>query len=246
MAREIYGVLLASDVDEKMEQFKVNVPRGMLEIGGKSILIHQIELMRNIGIKDFIFLVKHRKELIENYFEDGEKFGVSIKYVQQNNSLGLAHAIGQLEKHIDSPFILSLSSIFLLPKNFNQLLELADLHHAAVTLAVQNAPDPDFSEIHYGVILHSNKMVKRVVEKPRHIMGDLKGCGIYYFEPVIFDAIRRTPRTAMRDQYEIADSIQILIDDGFTVCPAEVIEWYKHINSLSDLEICRVKYASLK
>jgi len=50
----------------------------------------------------------------------------------------------------------------------------------------------------------------------------------------------------MRDQYEIADSIQILIDDGFTVCPAEVIEWYKHINSLNDLDICREKYASLK
>jgi len=246
MARKTYGVILASDVDEKMKQFKVDIPRGMLEIGGKSILIHQIELMRNIGIKDFIFLIEHGQDLIENYFEDGEKFGVSIKYVQQSKSLGLAHAVGQLEKHIDSPFILSLSSIFLLPKNFDQLIKLADLHHAAVTLAVQNAPDPNFSEIHYGVILHSNKMVKRVVEKPRHLMGALKGCGIYYFDPVIFDAIRRTPRTAMRDQYEIADSIQILIDDGFTVCPAEVIEWYKHINSLNDLDICREKYASLK
>ena len=58
MARKTYGVILASDVDEKMEQFKVNIPRGMLEIGNKSILIHQIELMQSIGIKDFIFLPK--------------------------------------------------------------------------------------------------------------------------------------------------------------------------------------------
>lgn len=246
MDREICGVILASDVDERMKQFKINTPRGMLEIGGKPVLTHQIELMQSIGIKDFIFLVKYRKELIEEYFEDGKKFGVSIKYVQQNKSLGLAHAVGQLEKHIDCPFILSLSSIFLLPKNFHQLIELADLRQAVVILAVQNATDSDFSELHYSIILHSNNMVKRVVEKPRYIIGNLKGCGIYYFDPVVFDAIRRTPRTAMRDQYEIADAIQILIDDGLPVYPAEVIEWYKHINSLHDLEICRTKYASLE
>jgi len=246
MTSKICGVILASDVDERMKQFRINVPRGMLEIGGKPILIHQIELMRNIGIKDFVFLVKFRKELIEEYFNNGKKFGVNIKYVQQSKSLGLANAVGQLEKHIDSPFILSLSSIFLLPKNFHQLIELPDLRHAAVILAAQNVPDPDFFELHYSIILHSNNMVKRVVEKPRYIAGDLKGCGIYYFDPVVFDAIRRTPRTAMRDQYEITDSIQILIDDGYPVYCAEVIEWYKHINSLRDLEICREKYAGCK
>ena len=74
MARKTYGVILASDVDEKMKQFKVDIPRGMLEIGGKSILIHQIELMRNIGIKDFIFGSMMWELLCMGFsFEGGEK-----------------------------------------------------------------------------------------------------------------------------------------------------------------------------
>lgn len=246
MAKKIFGVILASDVDERMRQLKIGVPRGMLEIGGKPILTHQIELMRSIGITDFILLVKFKRELIEEYFEDGKNFGVNIKYVGQNKSVGIAHAVGQLEKCIDAPFILFLSSIFIIPKKFHKLTEIGNINRGAAILAVQNAPGADFSEFHYSVILHPNNMVKRIVEKPRHITGDLKGCGIYYFDPMIFDAIRRTPRTAMRDQYEIADAIQILIDDGFAVYPAEVIEWYKHINSLRDLGICQAKYASLK
>ena len=54
-----------------------------------------------------------------------------------------------------------------------------------------------------------------MIEKPRYVDSQLKGCGLYVFDPHIFDAIRRTPRTAMRDEYEITDSIQILINDGY-------------------------------
>ena len=54
-----------------------------------------------------------------------------------------------------------------------------------------------------------------MIEKPRYVNSQLKGCGLYVFDPHIFDAIRRTPRTAMRDEYEITDSIQILINDGY-------------------------------
>jgi len=246
MADKVSGVILASDVDERMDQFKINIPRGMLEVGGKPILQHQIELMKGVGVKDFVFMVSFKKELIEEYFGDGKKLDVNIRYVEQKKSLGIAHAVGQLEKYCDSPFILSLSSIFLLAKDFRQLIELAEHRNAPVSLAVQNSSDPNFSEFHFGVILHPDNRVKRIAEKPRYIMSNLKGCGIYYFDPVIFDAIRRTPRTAMRDLYEITDSVQILIDDGFPVYYAEVIEWYKHINSLKDLEICREKYASIQ
>ena len=114
MAKNIFGVILASDVDERMRQLKIGVPRGMLEIGGKPILTHQIELMRSIGITDFVLLVKFKRELIEEYFGDGKSFGVNIKYVSQSKSVGIAHAVGQLEKYIDAPFILFLSSIFII------------------------------------------------------------------------------------------------------------------------------------
>jgi dTDP-glucose pyrophosphorylase len=77
-----------------------------------------------------------------------------------------------------------------------------------------------------------------VIEKPRYLGTDLKGCGVYIFDLAIFDAIRRTPRTAQRDEYEITNSIQILIDDGYPVYPAEVIAWDMNVTFASDLLKC--------
>ena len=51
----------------------------------------------------------------------------------------------------------------------------------------------------------------------------LKGVGLYLFDLQVFDAIRRTPRTAMRDEYEITDSIQVMIDDGHVVRSTDAV-----------------------
>ena len=59
--------------------------------------------------------------------------------------------------------------------------------------------------------------VRQVIEKPRFVRSEIKGCGIDLFDLHVFDAIRRKPRTAMRDEYEITDSIQIMINDGYTI-----------------------------
>ena len=67
--------------------------------------------------------------------------------------------------------------------------------------------------------------MRRVIEKPLRVPNSLKGCGIYLFDQRIFEAVRRTPRTAMRDEYELTDSIQILIDYGYPVRTANVVDW---------------------
>jgi glucose-1-phosphate thymidylyltransferase len=79
--------------------------------------------------------------------------------------------------------------------------------------------------------------VRRVIEKPRYVDSQLKGCGLYVFDPHIFDAIRRTPRTAMRDEYEITDSIQILINDGYVVHHHPVVERDLNLTKPDDLLI---------
>jgi dTDP-glucose pyrophosphorylase len=74
-----------------------------------------------------------------------------------------------------------------------------------------------------------------VIEKPRYVDSQLKGCGLYVFDPHIFDAIRRTPRTAMRDEYEITDSIQILINDGYIVHHQPIVERDLNLTKPDDL-----------
>ena len=74
-----------------------------------------------------------------------------------------------------------------------------------------------------------------MIEKPRYVDSQLKGCGLYVFDPHIFDAIRRTPRTAMRDEYEITDSIQILINDGYVTHHHPIVERDLNLTKPADL-----------
>ena len=90
-------------------------------------------------------------------------------------------------------------------------------------LAVRQEPDLEAIKRNFIVISQDGRVV-RVIEKPRHPRVDVKGCGIYLFDNSFFDSVRRTPRTAMRDEYEITDSIQIFIDDGYRVEAADIIE----------------------
>ena len=76
------------------------------------------------------------------------------------------------------------------------------------------------------VVDFAGRTVRRVIEKPRYVDSQLKGCGLYVFDPHIFDAIRRTPRTAMRDELSRLRSrgarrCDVVVLDALERAPAE-------------------------
>jgi dTDP-glucose pyrophosphorylase len=104
--------------------------------------------------------------------------------------------------------------------------------------AVLGTKEEDDSEAirrNFAILQRPDGSVSRVVEKPRHAPNRLKGVGIYLFDPVIFDGIRRTPRTALRDEYELTDAIQVMIDDGHPVRPANVVSADVNVTTPADL-----------
>jgi dTDP-glucose pyrophosphorylase len=214
------------------------MPKPLLPVCNKPIIQYQLEDMRAIGVREVIIVVGHLKKEIISYFGDGSSLGLRIRYVEQEQTLGIAHAVAQLENDVDSPFILFLGDIFLVPKNLQAMERMFWERRAGAVLAVKREENPEYVRRNFAVILHASGTVTRVIEKPRYVTTNRKGCGVYIFDLAIFDAIRRTPRTAQRDEYEITNSIQILIDDGYPVYPAEVIEWDMNITYACDLLEC--------
>jgi len=234
----ICGVILAAGAGERIRPLSLSIPKPLLPVCNKPIVQYQIEEMKRIGITDIFIVVGHLKSKITEYFGNGARLGVNIRYVEQKETLGIAHAVGQLESYVHNPFILWLGDIFFIPKDIELLLSIHKEKAASAVLAVKKEPDYELLKKNFAVQLSDDGKVKRVIEKPRYLHSNLKGCGIYLFDLNIFDAIRRTPRTAMRDEYEITNSIQILIEDGFTVYPAEVIRWDMNITYALDLLSC--------
>jgi dTDP-glucose pyrophosphorylase len=102
-------------------------------------------------------------------------------------------------------------------------------------LAVKDETSIEAVRRNFVVREDDDGFVKRVIEKPQHPPSMLKGCGLYLFDPVFFDAARRTPRTAMRDEYELTDAIQIFVDDGHRVRAARVVRDDLNLSYPSDL-----------
>ncbi|MBI2433337.1 MAG: NTP transferase domain-containing protein [Candidatus Hydrogenedentes bacterium] len=234
------GVILAAGHGSRMGPFGERMPKPIAPICNKPLMAYQLEHLRSLGIEDVIVVIGHLGHRISETLGNGSAYGVRIQYVEQQERLGLAHAVGQLERHITRPFVLFLGDIFFQVNALERMISEFETHDAAAVLAVKEEDAPALIKKNFSVALRPDGTVQRVIEKPRHIENKLKGCGLYLFDERVFDGIRRTPRTAMRDEYELTDSIQILIDYDYPVRIAPVVEWDVNLTFIGDLIDCCV------
>ncbi|MEQ1631113.1 MAG: sugar phosphate nucleotidyltransferase [Planctomycetota bacterium] len=217
------GVILAAGKGTRMRPFSEHWPKPILPVLGKPLMVHQLDMMASLGVRDVVIVIGHLGHEVVRTLGDGSKFGLRLRYVEQEETLGIAHAVSRLEPHVDRPFFLFLGDIFFGTENFTAMVEPLASGRAQGVLACKREPDLAKIRRNFIVLNGPDGRVQRVIEKPRHPRTDLKGCGIYMFDLAFFDAVRRTPRTAMRNEYEITDAIQIFIDDGYRVESAEVV-----------------------
>ena len=219
------GVILAAGKGARMYPFSERSPKPILPILNRPLLSHQIAVMRDCGITEIHIVVGHLGFQVARTFGDGSDHGVRIHFVEQESTLGLAHAVGALEQRVQLPFVLMLGDIyFQLKTPLQPVMDQVLDGTVNANLVSMYEPDPEMMRRNFVIQADEEGRVRRVIEKPRYVHSQLKGCGLYVFDQHIFDAIRRTPRTAMRDEYEITDSIQILIDDGWVVHHHPIVE----------------------
>lgn len=232
---EMVGVILAAGKGTRIYPFSETLPKPILPVCNRPLLEIQLEIMKSCGISNVIIVIGHLGYSIVGALGDGSRQGISIKYVEQSETLGIAHAVGKLERYIDSPFILFLGDIYFIADDLRPMIEevLSGDVNANLVSKIEN--DPEMIKRNFAIIESGSNRVQRVIEKPRYVRSRFKGCGIYIFDQYIFDAIRRTPRTAMRDEYEITESIQIMINDGLSVCHFPAVKYDVNVTVPSDL-----------
>ncbi|MFK7989600.1 MAG: sugar phosphate nucleotidyltransferase [Sandaracinaceae bacterium] len=228
------GVILAAGKGTRLMPFSSRFPKPLLPVLGRPLIEHQIEQLRAIGVERVLIVIGHLGAEIVRQLGDGGRLGVSIEYVEQGEALGIAHALARVEKWVDRPVMVLLGDIFFVHEGLDRMLDVLD-EGADAVLAVKEETDVDAIRRNFVVIEDASGRISRVIEKPRHPRGRLKGCGVYLFKPEFFDSLRRTPRTAMRDEYELTDGIQIFIDDEYLVKAARVIREDLNLTHPEDL-----------
>jgi glucose-1-phosphate thymidylyltransferase len=237
---EYAGVILAGGRGSRMAPFSDQWPKPLLPVVQKPVIAHQLAEMAALGIRDVYVVVSHLGQRVADMVTAMAPEGLRVECVDQGEPLGIAHAMGSVEIHLNRPFLVFLGDVFFVPRDLKSLFRThQEAEHAAV-LTVRRETDRESMRRNFEVCLGPDGRVERVVEKPREPTGDLKGCGVYLFTPDIFDVIRRTPRTLLRDEYELTEAIQLLIDSGKSVGVAEALEMDINLTVPRDLLHCNL------
>lgn len=234
------AVILAAGRGTRMHPFSSYYPKPGLPICNKPLIQYTIEAFRDLGITEIYVVIGHLGHELALTLGNGESLGVRLRYVEQAQLLGIAAALGQMESYVDSPMFVVLGDIFFKTSDISRMMEMRQQRGAGAVLAVKNEDDAAAVRKNFTVRCDDQGRVRRVIEKPRYVDTTVKGCGLYLFDLPVFDAIRRTPRTAMRDEYEITDTIQIMIDDDLPVYAADVVQWDMNLTSPSDVLVCNL------
>jgi glucose-1-phosphate thymidylyltransferase len=188
--------------------------------------------MAEAGIEDVgIIIAPETGGEIRAAAGDGSQFGVRIEYIEQDAPLGLAHAVLTAEDFLgDSPFVMYLGDN-LLRNGIVALVDEFRNEQPDALILLTPVPDPE----NYGVAeLDGDDRIARLVEKPKEPKTDLALVGVYMFTPAIFDAARSI-EPSWRDELEITDAIQTLVDRGLRVDPHIVHGWWKDTGQVQDM-----------
>ncbi len=220
------AVIMAGGKGQRLRPLTENMPKPMVEVGGKPILEHLIKQLANQGFKKIIVTVNYMKEVIKDYFKDGSEFGVSIEYVQEEEPLGTAGSLSLLPKWVDKSFIV-LNADLVTSANFFALKHYHENSDNILTVCVREYQH----QVPFGVIaISSDNFITDIVEKP--IYRDLVSTGIYALS---VDALKYIPHNQYLD---MPDLISILRKDN-KVGIFSIYEAWHDIGRLEDLEIAR-------
>jgi len=211
----LQAVILAAGEGSRMRPLTYNRPKVMLPIANKPILEHLLIQMKKAGVSECIIVTGYHEEMITNYFGNGEKWGLSIRYCNQPARKGTADAIRMVEGMIHGRFLAANGDIIIDNRDITALIS-----GNVVTIGAFEVEKTEG----LGVLGINGDRVISVLEKVDNPPTKLANAGLYLFTPEIFKAISDTP-LSVRGEYEITKSLQLMIDMGQTVTYRKIESW---------------------
>jgi dTDP-glucose pyrophosphorylase len=223
MAKIDKAVLLAAGRGTRMRDLTADIPKPMIKVRGKPILLHIVEGLQTAGIKNFLIIVGYHGDTVREYFGDGTCFGLRISYATQVVQDGTGRVVDLARDFTENvPFVLSYGDILVDPHNYKSIVDLGDDVEAIISVK----RDEDVSK---GGAVFLNEQMElidlREKPKPGEKTSSWYNAGLYAFRPSIFEFTARL-QPSPRSEYELTDAIRELAQSGKKVKALELIgEW---------------------
>jgi dTDP-glucose pyrophosphorylase len=179
-------------------------PKPLIEVGGKPILESIIDGVSMQGFKNFVISVGYKARMIEDYFQDGNSWGVNIEYVREEESLGTAGALSLMAEMPKKPFVVMNGDILNRVDLVALLNRNSEKKEVLTVVARQH-----LTHIPFGVIDHQQGVLHNIVEKPT--IQHLISAGIYACSPEVLQYCAKNEFLAMTTLIEMIKSAGQLV-----------------------------------
>lgn len=221
--KENWVVLMAGGLGSRLRPLTNDCPKPMLKVGNKPLLETILENFIEYGFRHFYISVNYMADMVKDHFGDGARWGVEIRYLEEDRKLGTAGALSLLPSKPQAP-LLVMNGDVLTKVNFRQLLDFHATHDSMATMCVR---EYDF-QVPYGVVRIEKHRITGIDEKPVHRF--FVNAGIYVLAP---EALQAIPEGQF---FDMPTLFETLIAKGEETVVFPIREYWLDIGQLADYD----------
>lgn len=222
-------VLMLGGLGMRLRPLTDTVPKPMLKVGDKPILETIVSHIAEQGFTEFYFCINYLGEQIRAYFGDGERWGIKIHYIEENNRLGTAGALSLIKDTLKAPFVV-MNGDLLTKVDLRSLMDFHQEHSNSATACIREYSQ----QVPYGVMEVDGTSVSQIVEKP--VYRYFVNAGIYSLSPLVLD---RVPENSF---YDMPTLLEELLEDKENVGAFPITEYWMDIGQIPDFEQAQADY----
>lgn len=225
------AIILCAGLGTRLRPLTFSIAKHLIPVGNKPVLFFAIENLVEVGVREIGMIVsKESQPIIEGAVGDGGRWGVRVSYIEQPQPMGLAHAAQCAESFVGGDSFIMYLGDNLIPEGMGEGVRRFESSSADALVMLKEVADPSA----FGIAQLEGDHIVKLIEKPKDPPSNLAIVGGYIFRPSIFESIRQI-KPSWRNEYEITDAIQNLIDRGLKVVPYVLTSWWKDTGKPEDI-----------
>ena len=225
------GIILHGGYGTRLRPFTHTMPKQLLPIANKPMSQYCLEALRDAGIREIAIIIGGDNSYkVKEQYGDGEKFDVKLTYIYQDTPKGISHAISLCQKFIQNQKFVVFLGDNILKKNILEFKENFEKSNSDATILLCEVDNPT----QFGIADIKGNIIKQIIEKPKNPPSNFAVIGIYFLSPIIFDIIKKL-KPSWRNELEITDALQMLLDENGKIHYEIVTEFWKDTGTPHDI-----------
>ena len=225
------GIILHGGHGTRLRPLTHTGPKQLLPIANKPMSQYCLEAIYETGITDIAIIIGGvGSDKVREYYGNGEKFGVNISYIKQDEPRGIAHAIRLCKEFVNNEKFLVFLGDNIIQKSIIEFVENFNSSDYDATVLLCEVDNPS----RFGIADVDNNKIVKITEKPKNPTSNLAVTGIYLLTPRIFEIIDNL-KPSWRNELEITDALDNLLKQNNNISFEKITDYWKDTGTPEDI-----------